>query len=109
MNSPDPHDAIERWLREDARRALPDDGFSNRVLAKLPAPARRPWAKPALILGATALGCILAVLLAPVGATLVQGYLDMASLRSLTPAAVTALTAAAAMAISAVVLATEAD
>ena len=36
------NDPIERLLREDARRAIPDQGFSVRVALALPG-APRPW------------------------------------------------------------------
>ena len=37
LNSPDPADAkLEALLREHADDALPDDGFSQRVMARLP-------------------------------------------------------------------------
>jgi hypothetical protein len=40
-SSPDDEARLETWLREPAR-ALPDDGFSTRVLAALPPPVTRP-------------------------------------------------------------------
>jgi hypothetical protein len=43
LNSPPPDDAqLEAWLRNNASLApLPDDGFTSRVLATLPAPVAR--------------------------------------------------------------------
>ena len=101
---------IDRVLREDARIALPDGGFGARVMAALPARRRpRPWMHPALVFGSAALGCILAVVLAPAGASLLQGFADLARLNLQTPAAFTAMACGAALLASAVVLAIESD
>jgi hypothetical protein len=103
-----PNDPVERLLREDARRALPDDGFSLRVaLALPPADNPRPWLRPSLVLGSAALGSAAAWLLAPAGTSLVQGFLDLARLQSQTPSAVSALAVALAMAVTAAVLVAE--
>ena len=102
---------IDRLLRDDARATLPDDGFSRRVVAALPPPAAatRTWLRPALVLGSAALGSVLAVLLAPGGFPLLQGFADLVQMRGFTPAAVTGLAMAGALAVSAVVLLAEAD
>jgi hypothetical protein len=102
------NDPIERLLREDARRALPDDGFSLRVaLALPPAGSPRPWLRPSLVAGSAALGSAAAWLLAPAGTSLVQGFLDLARLQSQTPSALSALAVALAMAVTAAVLVAE--
>ena len=102
---------IDRLLREDARRVLPDEGFSRRVAAALPPirAAARPWLKPAIICGSAALGAVLAAVLAPAGGSLLQGFADLVQLRSLTPAAITGLAMAGALLASAIVLAIEAE
>lgn len=99
-------DPIDRLLREDARRPVPDEGFSQRVERALPAPRpSRAWLRPALVLGSASIGGAAAWLLAPSGTSLVQGFLDLARLQSQTPSALTALGMALAMAVTAAVLA----
>lgn len=104
-------DKLDLMLRANARKKIPDEGFSARVLCALP-PARvrvRAWLKPVLVLGSAALGSVLAVAFVPADAGVVQGYLDLAQLRGLTPAAITGLALCAATFLSAVVLAVSAD
>ncbi len=100
-----PEDRMDRLLREDARRGIPDEGFSLRVASALP--RARAWLRPALLLGSAALGGALAWLLAPSGTSLVQGFLDLARLQSQTPSAVAAIGMALAMAVCAAVLVAE--
>ena len=102
---------LDRILREDARVSLPDDGFSARVMDALPrrAPVARSWIHPALVFGSAAVGCALAVLLAPAGGSLLEGFADLAQLRALTPAAITAIAIGGALLASALVLATDLD
>lgn len=101
---------IEALLVEDAGRAVPDDGFTGRVLRALPPAARRraPWWKPALILGSTLLGCLLAWLFAPAGASAMQGVLDLAASRFFTPGALAAAGTATTLAVAGAVLAADA-
>jgi hypothetical protein len=99
------HDPIERLLRASAGMALPDAGFSVRVMHALPAePQARPWLKPLLVTGSAAIGSALAWGLAPSGISLLQGFLDLARLQSHTPSAYAALGLALAMAVIAAVL-----
>lgn len=107
----DTDDALDRRLREDARRAIPDDGFTARVMTALPAAAPRPlpWLKFALVMGSAALGCALAVLLAPAEAAAMQGFIDLAHLRGFTLAAITGLAMSGALLVSALVLAADTD
>ena len=101
---------IDRVLRDDARTALPDHGFSARVMAALPPRTlRRPWLHSALVFGSATLGCILAVALAPSGESLLQGFADLVQLKAWTPSAITALAISAALLVSAVVVAIESD
>lgn len=102
-------DKLDRLLRADAaREAIADDGFTGRVVAALPPyPAARPWLTPVLVAGSAALGSALAVALAPEGAGLVQGYVDLIHQRVATPAAITSLAVMAALALSALVLAVD--
>lgn len=111
MTELDRSDSIERLLREDARRETADDGFSARVVARLPEPAagQRPWFKPVLVIGSTLLGSVLATALAPGGLPLAEGIADLTLLRGLTPAALTGLALCGAMVISAIVLAVETE
>jgi hypothetical protein len=104
-------DKLERILRRDARAAIDDEGFTARVMGALPRHfAARPsgWLTPALVLGSTALGSVLAWLFAPSGVNAVQGFVDLAS-RSLTPSAVATLAMTIALLIAAVVLAVDTE
>ena len=97
MNEIRNDDWLDRQLRADARRALEDRGFSDRIMAALPlaAPRMNPWLKPALVLGSTAIGGVLATLLAPIGPMFVEGASQLAHMRGFTPsvAALLAMTA----------------
>jgi hypothetical protein len=102
---------IERLLRDDARVSLPDDGFTARVMGALPAGAAMPraWIHPALVIGSAALGCVLAIILAPAGASVLQGFADLTQLKAFTPGAFTALGIGVALLVSALVIAIETD
>lgn len=97
---------LEQLLRDDARAAIDDGGFSARVLAALPARPRapNPWLRPALIFGSAAIGSVAAAVLAPAGASVLEGFADLVQLRLLTPAAFTALAMGGALLASALVL-----
>ena len=105
------HDPLDRWLREDAARKLADEGFTARVMASLPAPrrVRTGWFKPALVLGSTMLGSVLAIAFAPAGTSLVQGFIDITRTHALTSSALTGIAICAGLWISAIVLAAEID
>lgn len=103
-------DSIDRLLQHDARTALPDGGFTARVMSALPAPASpRSWLRPLLIFGSAALGSLLAVLLSPAAGSLLQGFQELVQLRAASPAAMTALACTAVLLVSAVILAVETD
>ena len=104
-------DKLDLLLREDARAALDDAGFRARVMRALPPrqPSSRAWVKPALLLGSALLGSLLAALFLPAGSAVIQGYIDLAQHRGMTPAAVAALAMAGAFLISAIVLAADTD
>lgn len=104
----DRDDIPDRLLRDDARRRLPDEGFTLRVGQALPPRQLRPaWLRPVLVIGSAAVGAVAAWILAPAGTSLAQGYVDLARLQSLTPSALSALGVAAAMSLTAVVLVAE--
>jgi len=104
-------DKLDRVLHDDARVALEDAGFTDRVMRTLPPrrAAAREWWRAALLLGSAALGSLLAALFLPAGSALVQGYIDLAQNRGFTPAAMTAIAMAAALAISSIVLAADTE
>jgi hypothetical protein len=59
-SAPDRDEAqLEAWLRQPTA-PLPDDGFSNRVLAALPppTPARARWLRPAFCVAGAIVGAI---------------------------------------------------
>lgn len=60
MNPPDTHDPFDALLREQ-NAYLEDHGFTARVLAALPPRRRRGWLRPSVLLGATAVGYVLAI------------------------------------------------
>ena len=104
-------DKLDRVLNDDARIALDDGGFTHRVMRALPPRAgpAQEWWRPVLLVGSAALGSLLALLFLPSGSALVQGYIDLAQNRGLTPAAVTVITMAVVLAISSIVLAADTD
>ncbi len=61
MNQPEQADPVETMLREQ-NQYINDDGFTARVMTALPR-RRRPyyWLRPALLLGAAAVGTALAI------------------------------------------------
>ena len=60
MNPPDTNDPLETLLREQ-NPYLEDNGFTARVVAALPSRRRRDWLRPSVLLGATAVGYVLAI------------------------------------------------
>jgi len=62
MNQPE-EDPIDTELREQ-NAYINDDGFTRRVIAALPR-RRRSWLRPAVLLGTSAIGWVLAVLWLP--------------------------------------------
>ena len=102
-------DRLDEILRNDALLTIADDGFSARVMRALPPAAfgSRRWLQPALVLGSALAGSLLAAALAPADAGLAQGFADLMRLRLFTPAAIAGLAMAAALLVSAVVIAAE--
>lgn len=60
MNQPEQHDPVDALLREQAAY-IEDAGFTARVMANVPRRRRYAWLRPALLLGAAAIGSALAV------------------------------------------------
>jgi Domain of unknown function (DUF5056) len=58
MNPPETNDPIEQLLREQDGY-VPDDGFSKRVVARLP--RRRGWLPRVVLLAAVVIGAVFAV------------------------------------------------
>jgi hypothetical protein len=102
---------IDKLLRDDAWIEMPDGGFTARVMDALPAAQARDrsWLKPALVMGSTALGSVLAVVLSPVGGSLVAGFAELAHLRISSQGAIAGLALCGTLVLSAIVLATEPD
>lgn len=65
MNAPEENDPLDALLHEQ-NTYVEDGGFTTRVIKTLPR-RRRAWLRPALLLGATAIGSVLAVLWVPWG------------------------------------------
>jgi hypothetical protein len=63
MNLPEQNDPLDALLREQ-NSYVDDGGFTARVIQSLPQ-RRRAWLRPALLLGATVIGWVLAVLWVP--------------------------------------------
>jgi hypothetical protein len=55
MNTPSTDDGIEAIFEAPAAY-IHDDGFTQRVLGKLPPRRERPWLRPVLLIGSAALG-----------------------------------------------------
>jgi hypothetical protein len=65
MNPPETNDPLDALLREQDKY-IEDNGFTARVVTALPR-RRRAWLRPVLLLGAVAIGSMLAVLWLPWG------------------------------------------
>lgn len=101
---------IERLLRDDARARIAEEGFTARVMGALPRPVRAAaWVRPTLVLGSALLGSVLAFRLAPGDYHLLAGFADVGKLRLFTPDALMGIGAAAALLVSALILAAEPD
>jgi hypothetical protein len=59
MNQPEKADPVETMLREQ-NQYVNDEGFTARVMAGLPRRRSRAWVRPAVLLGAAAIGSVLA-------------------------------------------------
>jgi len=66
MNTPEENDPIDVLLREQ-NAYVEDGGFTARVMATLPRRPDRFWLRQILLLGATTIGSVLAVLWLPWG------------------------------------------
>jgi hypothetical protein len=64
MNPPETNDPLDALLREQ-NNYVEDNGFTARVIDALPARKRRTWLRPTLLLGATGIGYVLAILWIP--------------------------------------------
>ena len=100
----DREDSLDRLLRRDATLALPDDGFSARVMTALAREVPPPWFKPMLIIGATALGSLLATTLSPLGETILQGFVEIGRLQLSSPSVLAAIAMAVTLIVSSFVL-----
>jgi hypothetical protein len=100
------NDWLDDVLRRDAARAVPDDGFTERVIKALPARAALPWLKPALIVGSTLVGSLLAAVLSPLGTQVGAGLLDLARGRT-TPEVAVVLAMTTVVVVAAWMLATD--
>ena len=100
---------LDKLLRHDARLELPDEGFVQRVMGRLPAqaPKERPWLRPALVMGSALAGSVLAVMLSPDASFVLHGFEDLVRLKAGTSAAIGGLAVCGALLISALVLAFE--
>jgi hypothetical protein len=104
-------DPLDRILKHHAAATLTDDGFGARVMSALPMrqTRSRPWLRPALVIGSTALGAALAFMLSPAAGSLLEGFVELAQLRMFSPAAVSAVAITCALLVSAVILAVDTD
>ena len=101
---------LEKLLREDAARSIPDAGFSARVMAALPAARHAPaWLRPALVFGSAVAGSILAAVLAPEFESPVQGLSEWLRGGHISAAALASLAIGGVLLASAVVLALDTE
>ena len=105
------NDPLDRILESHAAAPVADDGFGARVMNALPARPASPrlWVRPVLVLGSTALGAVLALALSPAAGSLLEGFRELAQLRVITPAAISAVAISCALLVSAVILAVDTD
>jgi hypothetical protein len=80
MSLPEQNDPLDTLLREQ-NAYVDDGGFTARVVKTLPR-RRRAWLRPALLMSATAIGSVLAVLWLPWGSL---PALDLSAFLSLNP------------------------
>ena len=80
MSLPEQNDPLYTLLREQ-NAYVDDGGFTARVVKTLPR-RRRAWLRPALLMSATAIGSVLAVLWLPWGSL---PALDLSAFLSLNP------------------------
>jgi hypothetical protein len=79
MNAMIDDDTLDRQLRE-AAPYIDDDGFTARVIARLPASRPQPWRLRAIVLiGLTALGSAIAYLLSGGGRFVTEGLIQLSS------------------------------
>jgi hypothetical protein len=79
MNTMIEDETLDRQLRE-AAPYIDDDGFTARVMAKLPAARREPrWLRAMVLLGLTVLGSGLAYLLSGGGRFVREGMVQLAN------------------------------
>jgi hypothetical protein len=64
MNPPETNDPLDALLREQ-NPYVEDNGFTKRVISALPRRRPQSWLRPVLLLGATVIGSVLAVLWLP--------------------------------------------
>jgi hypothetical protein len=88
MNEPEPNDALDRLLRDQATY-IDDRGFTRRVLTALPR-RRQSALRPAIVLGATALACALTVWGFPTDETVALARLDFPAINDASVSAVAA-------------------
>lgn len=89
MNEPKQEDALDRQLRE-AAPYIDDNGFTVRILSKLPARRQQRFSVRAVLLpGITLLGCILAYVLSDGGRFVGVNLARMAALPTLWLVAIT--------------------
>jgi len=79
MNAMNDDDTLDRQLR-DAAPYIDDEGFTARVIARLPAPRREPrWLRAMVLLGVTALGSGVAYLLSGGGRFVREGVIQLST------------------------------
>jgi len=79
MNAMIDDDTLDRQLRE-ATPYIDDDGFTARVMARLPAARREPrWLRSMILLGVTALGSAVAYFLSGGGRFVRDGVIELSS------------------------------
>src|SRR5207247_7365311 len=79
MNAMNDDDTLDRQLR-DAAPYIDDEGFTARVIARLPAPRREPrWLRAMVLLGVAALGSGVAYLLSGGGRFVREGVIQLST------------------------------
>ena len=82
MSEQPQHDWLEHALRHDPPY-INDDGFAARVIATLPKRRNRMWLRATILVGTTALGCVIALLVLPGAQFVTDSMVKLVTARTL--------------------------
>ena len=85
MSEQPQHDWLEDALRQESAY-IDDAGFTARVMATMPKRRKRSWLRGAILAGAAALGCVIALWVLPGTQFVTDSIVTLLTARSLSPA-----------------------